>query len=68
MSVMPILMSRNLNESKYVNLSQKYQIKEKTFNCQYAPLYAERLKSMREDVKKAAIKKWGPQFPIRNLG
>ena len=50
--------TRNLSETKYENLSKEYYLKEKTFTCQYAPLYAERLKTMREEVKKAALKKW----------
>jgi DNA polymerase delta subunit 2 len=59
--------TRNLSETKYENLSKEYYLKEKTFTCQYAPLYAERLKTMRDEVKKAALKKWASKYPIKNL-
>ena len=61
--------TRNLNETKYENLSKQYYLKERAYTCQYAPLYAERLKTMRNEVKEAALKKWSAskKYPIKSL-
>lgn len=59
--------TRTLKDSKYANLSENFYIKEKKFTIQYAPLYAERLVSMRNEVKKAAQNKWGDKYEIKNL-
>ena len=52
------LLSRDLSESTYRNQSERFYIKEKNYTRQYAPLYANRLVEMREEVKKTALKKW----------
>ena len=57
---------RNCNETSYANHSSTFLIKEKTFVYQYAPLYAERLKTMRSAVEAAARRKW-PDHPLKNL-
>jgi DNA polymerase delta subunit 2 len=57
---------RNLSDLKYENISQRFILKQKSFEYQYAPLYAERLNSMRKDVKAAAQLKW-PQHEVKNL-
>jgi DNA polymerase delta subunit 2 len=65
------IVTRNLNDLKHKNLSSDFYIKgQKSFTNQYAPLYAERLTSMRNDLKLAAIEKWSKTFPkveIKNL-
>ena len=57
---------RNLGESKYENMSESFVLKEKSFQYQYAPLYAERLTKMRGDIKKAAELKWA-NVEVKNL-
>jgi DNA polymerase delta subunit 2 len=64
--------TRNLNDTKYTNLSENFYIKgKKSYSCQYAPLYAERLTSMRAELKSAAIQKWSclenPRVELKNL-
>lgn len=62
------LFNRDLAKLNYKNLSERFYIKDKNFNRQYAPLYAERLASMREDVKKAALKKWSSKgFQVKQI-
>ena len=61
------IVTRNLNDVKHTNLSSEFYIKgQKSFTNQYAPLYAERLTSMRNELKAAAVRKW-PNFEIKNL-
>jgi DNA polymerase delta subunit 2 len=57
---------RNLTQSRYENISQNFLLKQKSFNYQYAPLYAERLNNMRKDVKIAAQRKW-PAHEVKSL-
>jgi DNA polymerase delta subunit 2 len=64
---MTILATRNLSESKYKNTSKEFIIKEKKFSNQYAPLYAERLVSMRSDIKETAIKYWSNKYQVKGL-
>ena len=65
------IVTRNLNEIKQKNLSSDFYIKgQKSFTNQYAPLYAERLTSMRNELKSAAMAKWSSKYPeveIKNL-
>jgi DNA polymerase delta subunit 2 len=58
---------RKLNELDYVNLSDNFYIKSKSFQYQYAPLYAERLASMRKEIIKAVNNKWKNEYPIKSL-
>ena len=59
------LLERELNNSSYQNQSQAFLIKKKTFDRQYAPLYAERLLTMRSDIENTALKKWGTKYEIK---
>jgi DNA polymerase delta subunit 2 len=52
------LFNRELTQTNYKNLSERFYIKEKNYTRQYAPLYANRLVEMREAVKTSALKKW----------
>jgi DNA polymerase delta subunit 2 len=61
------LFSRDLSQVDYKNLSNKFTIKEKNFGRQYAPLYAERLLLLRENIKNTALKKWQNQYEFKNL-
>ena len=64
------LFSRDLSKSNYKNLSERFYIKEKNYTRQYAPLYANRLFEMREDVKRSALKKWSKkldEYKIKSL-
>ena len=65
------IVTRNLNDVKHKNLSKDFYIKgQKSFTNQYAPLYAERLTSMRDELRSAAVAKWSTMFPkveIKNL-
>lgn len=58
--------TRALAKLDYKNFSDKFRLREKNYSRQYAPLYAERLMTMREDVKRSALKKW-PDSKITNL-
>lgn len=51
----------------YENHSEKYMLKSRNFQRQYAHLYAKRLWSMRDNVTKAAKSKWGKNVKIRKL-
>lgn len=57
---------RSLNELNYENKSAEFVLKQKSFQYQYAPLYAERLAKMRDEVKKATKIKW-PDYECKNL-
>ena len=57
---------RNLSVLKYENKSQDFILKQKSYQYQYAPLYAERLTKMRADIRKAAELKW-PKYQVKNL-
>lgn len=59
------LLERELNNSAYQNQSKDFLIKKKTFDHQYAPLYAERLMTMRAELEKTAAKKWGNKYEIK---
>ncbi|RNA41262.1 DNA polymerase delta subunit 2, partial [Brachionus plicatilis] len=57
---------RDLKSIEYENKSSNYLIKEKQFEYQYAPLYAERLISMKKHLRPVCAKKW-PSFEIKPL-
>lgn len=59
------LLERELTNSDYLNKSEGFLIKKKSFDCQYAPLYAERLTSMRAELEKCAMKKWDYQYEVK---
>lgn len=64
------LFSRDLSKANYKNLSERFYIKEKNYTRQYAPLYANRLVEMREEVKKTALKKWSDkkeEYKLKSL-
>ena len=52
----PVSFTRH--SSKYEDHSQKFQLKEKNFQRQYAHIYAERLLSSRKKVEEEVKKKW----------
>lgn len=54
-------------EAKYVNNSERFELKEKQFKRQYAHIYASRLWMMRAKVQKAATAKWGRNIPVKKL-
>lgn len=54
-------------EAKYVNNSERFELKEKQFKRQYAHIYASRLWTMRPKVQKAATAKWGKHVPSKKL-
>lgn len=58
------LLERELNNSAYVNESEGFLIKKKNYERQYAPLYAERLISIRSELEKTAAAKWKNQFEV----
>jgi len=58
------LLERELIASDYVNKSEDYLIKKKNYNRQFAPLYAERLATIRPELEKAAAKKWDNKYKI----
>ena len=49
----------NRVSSQYENQSNKFVLKERTFQRQYAHIYASRLWTMRPRLQKAAKEKWG---------
>jgi DNA polymerase delta subunit 2 len=55
-----------LTNSNYLNLSNEYRMKDKSFQCQYAPLYAQRLTHMRAQLQKTVSKKW-PNLKVKQL-
>ena len=60
-------LERELNASSYSNESTGFLVKEKNFSYQYAPLYAQRLAEMRNELRKAAEQKWRGEYKIKNL-
>ncbi|CAF1120832.1 unnamed protein product [Brachionus calyciflorus] len=59
-------LERNLSSLDYENKSTNFLIKQKQFEYQYAPLYAERLVSMKKELSKACAHKW-PQYEVKSL-
>jgi DNA polymerase delta subunit 2 len=59
------LLERELKSSNYINQSEGYLIQKKNYNRQYAPLYAERLASIRPELEKAAMKKWNEKYQVK---
>ncbi|ELT96314.1 hypothetical protein CAPTEDRAFT_168965 [Capitella teleta] len=57
----------NRLEADYENLSRKFLTKERTFQRQYAHIYAARLWTQRPGLEKVAKEKWGDSAPIRKL-
>ena len=53
----PVSFTRS--SSAYEDHSQKFLLKEKNFQRQYAHIYAERLISSRKNVEEAVKNKWG---------
>ncbi|XP_061191670.1 DNA polymerase delta subunit 2-like [Saccostrea echinata] len=53
--------------SNFSDCSQRFLLKDRTFNRQYAHLYAERLWEVRPKVEIAARRKWGKDICIRKL-
>ncbi len=47
------------SEANYDDHSERFVIKDKTFQRQYAHIYASRLWSLRPKVESAAKRKWG---------
>jgi hypothetical protein len=58
-------LERELNCLSYSNESESYLIKKKSYEYQYAPLYAERLINMRKSLIKAANKKWNNKYEVK---
>ncbi|KAK2156975.1 hypothetical protein LSH36_201g02010 [Paralvinella palmiformis] len=54
-------------EHDYENHSDKFLIKEKNYQRQYAHVYAARLLSMRPKLELTAKKKFGKELPLRKL-
>lgn len=54
-------------EAKYVNNSERFELKVKQFKRQYAHIYASRLWTMRSKLQMAATSKWGKNVPIVKL-
>jgi DNA polymerase delta subunit 2 len=50
----------------YKNDSNNFLVKKKTYEYQYAPLYAERLQTMRSLITQTVTKKW-PDIKVKNL-
>lgn len=50
----------------YKNDSNNFLVKKKTYEYQYAPLYAERLQTMRGLIIQTVTKKW-PDIKVKNL-
>lgn len=59
------LLERELTNSDYSNKSESFLIKKRAYDVQYAPLYAERLVSMRAELEKCAMKKWDYQYDVK---
>ena len=51
--------SKSTHEIEWINLSDRFLLKNRTFDVQYAHFYAERLGTMRKMVVKAAENRWG---------
>lgn len=49
----------------YSNESEKFLLQDRSFQRQYAHVYAARLWSLRPKLEQAAKNKWGPDVPIR---
>lgn len=47
------------HETEWINLSDRFLLKSRSFDVQYAHLYAERLGTMRKLVTAAAENRWG---------
>lgn len=58
---------RDCSSVNYKNKSDEFLIKERTYKYQYAPLYAERLTKMRNELKKVAESKWNHEYKIKSL-
>ncbi|GFO33116.1 polymerase (DNA directed), delta 2, regulatory subunit [Plakobranchus ocellatus] len=56
----------NRIKSKVQHKNERFIVKDRSFNRQYAHLYAERLMTMRKRLTEAAIQKWG-NVPIKKL-
>ncbi|XP_072167647.1 DNA polymerase delta subunit 2-like [Diadema setosum] len=52
---------------QYENLSSRFELKNRSFQRQYAHLYAERLSCMRPRLLKVAQEKWGRDAPRRQI-
>ncbi|CAL1543262.1 unnamed protein product [Lymnaea stagnalis] len=50
-----------------IESNDKFVVRDRNFNRQYAHLYAERLMTMRSRLSEAAVKKWGKGIPQRKL-
>lgn len=50
----------------YINQSYGYLVKKKCYENQYAPLYAERLTTMRASITQTVAKHW-PEHKVKNL-
>lgn len=61
-----MIAERDLKSIQYENKSTNFLIKQKHFEYQYAPLYAERLASMKKYLTPVCAKKW-PNFEIKPL-
>jgi hypothetical protein len=59
------LLERELSNSDYSNKSEDFLIRKRCYDIQYAPLYAERLVSMRAELEKCAMKKWDYQYDVK---
>ncbi|XP_039624544.1 DNA polymerase delta subunit 2 [Polypterus senegalus] len=53
--------------SSFVNQSDRYKSSDRTFNRQYAHIYATRLIQMRPILTERAQQKWGHSVPVRRL-
>lgn len=59
------LLERELKSIDYVNQSENFLLKKKTYDRQYAPLYAERLISIRAELEKYSEKKWDYKYEVK---
>jgi hypothetical protein len=55
----PTIQKQPTYETEWINLSDRFLLINRTFDVQYAHLYAERLGSMRKMVTKSAENHWG---------
>lgn len=55
----PTISKEPTHETEWFNLSDRFLLKNRNFEVQYAHLYAERLGSMRKSVTQAAENRWG---------
>ncbi|CAG5116318.1 unnamed protein product [Candidula unifasciata] len=55
------------SKGEFVRKNDRFVVKDRNFNRQYAHLYAERLLTMRKRLSDAAVKKWGKGIPQRKL-